>query len=65
MHATRVLHFGISDKRVGQVQKESNIKAVLGVPHECTVNAVCTRAALIVCTRTAPIIILLLCSIRA
>ncbi len=29
MHATRVLHFRISDKCVGQVQKESNIKAVL------------------------------------
>ncbi len=54
-YATRVLHFRISRARVGQVQKESNIKAVLWVPHECTVIAVCTRAALTVCTRTAPI----------
>ncbi len=54
MYATRVLHFRISHSSVVQVQKESNIKAVLRVPHECTVNAVCTRAALIVCTRTAP-----------
>ena len=54
MYATRVLHFIISHSNVVQVQEESNIKAVLRVPHECTVNAVCTRAALIVCTRTAP-----------
>ncbi len=54
MYATRVLHvhFRISQSRMGQVQQNSNIKAVLWVPHECTVNAVCTRAALIVCTRT-------------